>query len=891
MPTKSQILAQEISTGTLSFTELDSCDAKLSPNLNPLTVIFNQIFLFPKNATSNSPYLSYSPFSKLDKLTDKDRTALANALSLRILNNGPIKKRITNEIIPNPKEDSRLLEKKNILIKNNLLISSQNLTEKQIHSEYKKFIDNKISAELKLYYQFYSSSVGITMEDFLVPEKLSAAIMSNLLDPIYAPKKASYILAFFGTYEQEWQHVGYTRGDLIKSLSLAPGETVDLEFHNWDKSIIKNEQELFSELESKFSSTLTQRESKEVLNELTTNNQAKLTSGAKVDIPIPDTPIVVGSQNEAQLSGQIQTQLKNTLSNALESVVNAANNFKQSRKVRIEETRDTGREEKQTRVVANTNRCRTLEFRYFEILSNYVLTNRFLDVQPCLLLPYEVYCDSKILTSKSFNAKFILCNEAVLKNVLLNRKFLEGFEAAKKIESYLRLKKLYADNVSVPTSVLNVGISPSNTVGGDQNDIESEYGRLREAIVKAFDKINDSLDDFAEKVKDLPNNAVEAAQSILEAGVELVDDLFDNRGGNDNQRPSIRIVDVLEDISTDLRRTVTYAALRLNTSAKNALDALQGSVESGIPARQAMRIFFGGVTENDFQFINPVQGDLSEAIRSLGVSDEIADIVSYLAYYQLPYAIVGGIGDTVKDDAGLHNAVQAAQSLFNTVDATPTGQLTSTPPTGTISPSFPPTIADFISLTDVASAYVELNRLVCHIQCNFEFYKQALWLSKGAGYRLEFLTRSKVRHLVKNEVIGFCEKCVAFPLLEEVVIFKKRIDIDKLKELIKDKIPVPVSDLITIPTSSTAMDGKLGDCNLCEEYIENSRLADVRQQNAKADIDVAEAAYRQAKAKISEQEAARIQARISANPPDLSDPIEHTNGKIDISVTTQEDNI
>lgn len=364
-------------------------------------------------------------------------------------------------------------------------------------------------------------------------------------------------------------------------------------------------------------------------------------------------------------------------------------------------------------------------------------------------------------------------------------------------------------------------------------------------------------------------------------------DYFTGGSSDDDEEEdddSRSLIEILEDMTTDLRRTIAYGALQLNANARNALETLKGTKDS-MPARQAMRIFFGGVTENDFQFNNPIQGDLADAIESIGVPGEIADVVSYIAYVHPLLTIVGGIGDAVKDDAGLHNTVEAAQSLFNSVDATPTGDLTPSPSSGGAS-NLPPSVADFTSIAEVADAYVELERLICHIRCNYDYYKQALWISKGADYRSEFLAKSKVSHLVRNEVIGFYGKYVAFPLIN-VSIFAKRLDIPKLIKLLNSNIPAAVSDLVTIPTSSTILEGKLGDCDLCEDYIDQSRLADVRQQNAKAALDEAEANYKNSRTAVSDMEALRRQERIAAG--DLSDPIGHSNANLDINLTTNSD--
>jgi hypothetical protein len=253
--------------------------------------------------------------------------------------------------------------------------------------------------------------------------------------------------------------------------------------------------------------------------------------------------------------------------------------------------------------------------------------------------------------------------------------------------------------------------------------------------------------------------------------------------------------------------------------------------------------------------------------------------------------LVGIVGNTIKDDAGLHDAVQAAESFFHSTDQTATGQVT-TPPAGTTgaTPTTivpPPTIADFVSINDVADAHVELDRLICHIRCNFDYYKQAVWLSKGPDYRAEFLDKARVSQFVSNEVVGFFDNFVAFRIIDPSFL-RKALNVQLLLKSLSANKPKDTSALISIPTSSTIMSGQLGDCDLCEDYIGRSRDADVRQQNAKASVDEAEATYRNARARVTEQEALRIAARLASRPADLTDPFEHSNAKLDIAVTTQD---
>jgi hypothetical protein len=847
MPNTSHDLAKQIADGSLSFSNLEGCDAKLTTNANPLVIKYNQLFLVRQGKEVDSPYLSYSPFLDVSGFNERQRTSIANSMASNILGGLPTQQHIKRHSIPDPDKRDRTLEKTNILVENHVISPTPSANVTRIQAEYKQFITQRIEAETKETHNLYAQALNISQQDFKDAVQLAKAIAARLLDPFHSSSPSRYKCAVFGLYEQVWKPAGYTRGDLIKSLCLCPGETVTLEYHHWDKTIIKSEQELSNELELKSSSTLTQRDSKELLDELTKNNQLKLDANAQVTIPV--APVNVTGGDAASLTEQVQPHVSNAVKSSIENVVSASNDFKQTRKIRIEETRDSGREEKQTRVVANTNRCRTLEFRYFEVLSNYLVTSSCAGFQVCLLLPFTVEFNGRAFQCKSIDAKFILCNEHILKGVLVDPKFAAGFDAAKRVESFDKLKELYAENVASA-----VPANPSSS-GGSQQGIENEFEQLRSSILNAYDTLNSSARDVAHAFADVHNLA----------------DLL------------VHIGEIVDSIVSAIRKLPALAALDLDSDTHHAIEALKSSRK---PARQALRDFFAEVSENDFQFLNPVTGDVADALEQLGVpfSDQIAG-------YVFDLGIVGAIGNAVKDDAGLRDAVQAAESFFDSTDRTPTGRVT-TPPAGTDSPApsqtnQPSSIADLVSITEIADAYVELDRLICHIRSNCDYYKQALWLSKGPDYRAEFLVKARVSQFVSNQVIGFYENYAAFPIIDSSFL-KKVLNVPQLLKLLSGTVPEDISELITIPTSSTVMTGQLGECDLCEEYIEKSREADVRQQNAKAALDEADAGYKNARTDVTAQEALRIAARLASRPPDLSDPIEHSNAQLDVAVTTQD---
>ncbi|KTC78166.1 hypothetical protein Lbru_2458 [Legionella brunensis] len=885
----------------ISFTQLEGCDSKLAINKEPSVIRYSQISPIIKHDKCGKKNLYFYPCHPFRNLTDKQKESAAKKIAENLHDNIPIINQINSGLLPDPSSKSRGSEKIQILVKNKILNPKQKIKfdENEVHKLYQQLIRDIEDDQNKLFINNIRSVIQISKKDLLDVDKLSKAIGASSLFQPYFSYSSKYSVGLFVTYEQEWHHLGYSRGELIKTLELAPGETVTLEYHYWDKSIIKNENELSTELELKSSSTLTQRDTKQILDELTANNQLHLNGHEGGSIKIPDTPITIEAGADGGISSQLQPHVSNTISNTIESVVSTTNDFKQNRKVRIEETRDSGIENKQTRVVSNTNRCHTVQYNYFEIISNYKIATRLSTIRPCILLPYSVTYENKPLTPKRIDYNFILCQENILKDALLDKIFLSGFEAAKKIASFNKVKKLLDGDFAQTGND-----SPSNSAATTQS-LEKEFAEYRKQITDDFNKIIDSQKPFVDFANSLDLSKIDdTVVKVTDFIIELLN--HPNRA----------------------RHVLYLISLSLKNDAINALQTLKKSKDDNKPAERAMIDFFAKVDENDYQFLDPVSGEISQFFQSFGVPNEAADLLAGIVEFFLSTqaaaiagAIIGtiiepgigtaigaGIGAAVgaalgagggalllslRDDAGLHNDVEAAQSFFKNTKLSPTGvvneNLSGTSPLP--SSTYVKTIADFVSITDIADANVELERLICHIKCNFEHYKQALWLSKDADYRTYELIKSGFFDYVINEVLGFASGYVAYPLrsidfIEKLIDVKiLKLNLKKIKEESKEQ-----SAVIMIPTSSTIITGQLGECDLCEDYIDRSRDADIRQQNAKAALDEAEVEYKKAKTKITEQEALRVEARLNATPPDLTDPIEHNNAKIDINVTHHDDN-
>src|SRR5437660_6737826 len=185
MPNESEDFAKQISDGTLSFSNLEGCDAELSVNENSLIIRYNQLFLLRQDRKAGSPYLSYWPFLDSSAFSQGKRDAIADSLATGILSSIPIENDLENELIPKPQGQDQVLEKKRILIQKNIIAPKEGVSANQIHTEYRKYIEQRTQTELAPIHNIFAGVLGISRQDFKISSKLSKTIATRLLDPFY----------------------------------------------------------------------------------------------------------------------------------------------------------------------------------------------------------------------------------------------------------------------------------------------------------------------------------------------------------------------------------------------------------------------------------------------------------------------------------------------------------------------------------------------------------------------------------------------------------------------------------------------------------------------------------------------------------------------------------
>src|SRR5262249_33855003 len=125
-------------------------------------------------------------------------------------------------------------------------------------------------------------------------------------------------LALYTPWKQQWKLKGYSRGELLQALALAPQEEVTIEVSSWDKRKTTFEDSAQSEFEQSTDFTQTDKDSQSVVREVGNQFQAGMTSGMQVGVKVSEAVDIHG-----QASGDIHDSMNNSAKSTLDSVSEA----------------------------------------------------------------------------------------------------------------------------------------------------------------------------------------------------------------------------------------------------------------------------------------------------------------------------------------------------------------------------------------------------------------------------------------------------------------------------------------------------------------------------------------------------------------------------------------
>ncbi|WP_420545292.1 hypothetical protein [Nitrosopumilus sp.] len=240
-------------------------------------------------------------------------------------------------------------------------------------------------------------------------------------------------------FKQEWVADGYSFGDLLYSLPLAPCQKKQIAVLDWDRRESATRRESLEEQEFLSAQLQRDRDISEMANamvreSMSGGSSAKTGSfGGGLGIgailgPVGGLLGIGGGKSKAS-SKAWQKSSRNTSANSLQqlrdSVMQASSAVRNQRSTVIQTVRQGESFRVETEVVANHNHCHAITMEYFEVLRHFLVKQRLADVQECLLVPF--------LMTRFDSSKALRWRES-LNRFIRNRRLRRGFDALQRIK-------------------------------------------------------------------------------------------------------------------------------------------------------------------------------------------------------------------------------------------------------------------------------------------------------------------------------------------------------------------------------------------------------------------------------------------------------------------------
>lgn len=239
------------------------------------------------------------------------------------------------------------------------------------------------------------------------------------------------------SYRQRWAPISYQVGDLVKTVTLTPKETRKVSV----KRVVKKERSVKEVEDSlrvrKEESNVTSRDEAEIVARAESKTNFSLTNKGSFNIGIAggDSTVVFGKDAAASSS--------DTKRSFRESVIKAAQEYKDERKLDVE-TRESSEEEvTESAEISNPNDELPVTYLFYELQRRYKISETIHRLRPVVLVAMDVPNPSR----RDIDA-LLLTHGWIIDRVLLDDQFRKPLE-------YIRTK-LVGDEIALKTMGQNV---------------------------------------------------------------------------------------------------------------------------------------------------------------------------------------------------------------------------------------------------------------------------------------------------------------------------------------------------------------------------------------------------------------------------------------------------
>jgi hypothetical protein len=244
-------------------------------------------------------------------------------------------------------------------------------------------------------------------------------------------------------FKQKWKADGYSLGDLLYSLPLAPCQEKQIAILDWDREERgqrSEEQVVAEQLTGRISRD---RDITEIMNSslnenmrASSNNSTSSTSAGiggaiggffGVAFGVAGGVSHSGASSSSSATQNSSRHLSASALNRLQdNVSQSASSLRSQRNTVVQTVGQNETVMAQTEVVKNNNHCHAMTVEYFEVLKHYAIEQELVNVQECLFVP---------LPMSDFDHSKVLRWRNTLQRSIYGRKLRRGFSAIKRIEN------------------------------------------------------------------------------------------------------------------------------------------------------------------------------------------------------------------------------------------------------------------------------------------------------------------------------------------------------------------------------------------------------------------------------------------------------------------------
>ena len=591
-------------------------------------------------------------------------------------------------------------------------------------------------------------------------------------------------------FRQIWKADGYSLGDLVYSLPLAPCQKKEIVIVDWDRreSAIRSESRVFEErLDARLEHD---RGVSEIVKSVLTENVRGGSSsnvwaaggGFGLGIPIGAGFLGIGGGGGAGGASSEAWQdssrslTGSTLQQLRERITQSASALRSQRISVVQSVRQGETHQVQSEVVANHNHGHAITVEYFEVLQHFQIHHRLTSVRECLFIPLLMtdFTDTKVLRWRDAIEPFLLKPELA-----------DGFDAIERIQSG------YA-GTNFPLN--RFADQQIRTVSGELN-IRLSIARPRDPVDK---EVDEDFDEYLQTVWKFFSPS-------------LAKTLYNMHINNQREKDRLFQSEIAPRIAKDFINSINVAFLLTNGTIGQAnLDVtMVGSYHEG--RSHTVRI---NPTATMPQFVR-------SGIKGLRLSTT----------FELP--------------AGSRVIVEFANVQY-TAD-THSEQLHSSPRLFSDLGAGDPLFLNTTRFTEFERGNPRLDdlgkrrRLLRHLNENLEHYHRIIWWRMDAsrrfmlldGFEAPFTNGRSVASVVENRIVGIVGNCLVMPVASGYQLdprYRDRIanpDEGEVRPPTLLDLYTPLTPprplRLSLPTKGVFAESVMGDCNSCEE-IDESRF-------------------------------------------------------------------